>query len=238
MGSILIMGGNSDIGYATARVFAKNNFDIHLVSRDKEQLNIKKEAIINMHKVKCKTTSLDINDEDQINIFFENNSQSPDIILVATGFLQSYEKEFEKLVRVNFLSPLKFIEKSLEKCQSQNILKTVIGISSVAGDRGKKQNSIYSAAKSGFSCYLDGLRQKMYKKNIHVITVKPGWVNTKMTQGLNLPKFMTANADFVGNEIFNSYKSKKNTLYVPRYWSIIMFFYKIMPEFIFKFFAK
>ena len=139
MGSILIMGGNSDIGYATARVFAKNNFDIHLVSRDKEQLNIKKEAIINMHKVKCKTTSLDINDEDQINIFFENNSQSPDIILVATGFLQSYEKEFEKLVRVNFLSPLKFIEKSLEKYQSQNILKTIIGISSVAGDRGKKK---------------------------------------------------------------------------------------------------
>ena len=61
---------------------------------------------------------------------------------------------------------------------------------------GKKKNSIYSAAKSGFSCYLDGLRQKMYKKNIHVITVKPGWVNTKMTKGLNLPKFMTVNAAY------------------------------------------
>ena len=85
---------------------------------------------------------------------------------------------------------------------------------------------------------MDGLRQRTYGKDIHVVTVKPGWINTKMTRGLNLPKFMTANTDLVGNEIFNSYKSRKNTLYVPRYWSIIMFVYKMVPEFIFKIFAK
>ena len=59
-----------------------------------------------------------------------------------------------------------------------------------------------------------------------------------MTKGLNLPKFMTVNAAYVGNKIFNSYKSKKNTLYVPGYWSIIMFVYKLVPEFIFKIFIK
>ena len=238
MGSILVIGGNSDIGYAAAKVFAKNMFDIHLVSRNTEQLNVKREEIVRLYKVKCKISSLDLLEEDQINMFFEKNLESPEVILIASGFLQQDEKSFEKIIKINYLSPLKFIEKSLEKYQSQNILKTIIGISSVAGDRGKKKNSIYSAAKSGFSCYLDGLRQKMYKKNIHVITVKPGWVNTKMTQGLNIPKFMTVNADFVGNEIFNSYKSKKNTLYVPRYWWIIMLIYKMMPEFIFKIVAK
>jgi len=238
MGSILVIGGNSDIGYAAAKVFAKNMFDIHLVSRNTEQLNVKREEIVRLYKVKCKISSLDLLEEDQINMFFEKNTESPEVILIASGFLQQDEKSFEKIIKINYLSPLKFIEKSLEKYQSQKLLKAIIGISSVAGDRGKKKNNIYSSAKSGFSCYLDGLRQRTYGKDIHVVTVKPGWINTKMTRGLNLPKFMTANTDLVGNEIFNSYKSRKNTLYVPRYWSIIMFVYKMVPEFIFKIFAK
>tara|TARA_B110000914_G_scaffold219345_1_gene227877 strand:- start:772 stop:1488 length:717 start_codon:yes stop_codon:yes gene_type:complete len=238
MSLILIIGGNSDIGYASAKIFAKNKYDVHLVSRNIEQLNINKKEIVNLYNVKCKITCMDLLEQDQINKFFKENTVSPKVILIASGFLQPEEKKIENIVRINYLAPLEFIEKSLDKYQSQEILKTVIGISSVAGERGKKNNNIYSSAKSGFSCYLDGLRQKIYNKGIHVITVKPGWVNTKMTKGLNLPKFMTVNSAYVGNKIFNSYKSKKNTLYVPGYWSIIMFVYKLVPEFIFKIFIK
>lgn len=238
MSLILIIGGNSDIGYASAKIFAKNKYDVHLVSRNIEQLNIKKKEIVNLYNVKCKITCMDLLEQDQINKFFKENTVSPKVILIASGFLQPEEKKIENIVRINYLAPLEFIEKSLDKYQSQEILKTVIGISSVAGERGKKNNNIYSSAKSGFSCYLDGLRQKIYNKSIHVITVKPGWVNTKMTKGLNLPRFMIVNPTYVGNKIFNSYKSKKNTLYVPGYWSIIMFVYKLVPEFIFKIFIK
>jgi decaprenylphospho-beta-D-erythro-pentofuranosid-2-ulose 2-reductase len=238
MSLILIIGGNSDIGYASAKIFAKNKYDVHLVSRNIEQLNINKKEIVNLYNVKCKITCMDLLEQDQINKFFKENTVSPKVILIASGFLQPEEKKIENIVRINYLAPLEFIEKSLDKYQSQEILKTVIGISSVAGERGKKNNNVYSSAKSGFSCYLDGLRQKIYNKGIHVITVKPGWVNTKMTKGLNLPKFMTVNSAYVGNKIFNSYKSKKNTLYVPGYWSIIMFVYKLVPEFIFKIFIK
>ena len=238
MSLILIIGGNSDIGYASAKIFAKNKYDVHLVSRNIEQLNINKKEIVNLYNVKCKITCMDLLEQDQINRFFKENTVSPEVILIASGFLQPEEKKIENIVRINYLAPLEFIEKSLDKYQSQEILKTVIGISSVAGERGKKNNNIYSSAKSGFSCYLDGLRQKIYNKSIHVITVKPGWVNTKMTKGLNLPRFMIVNPTYVGNKIFNSYKSKKNTLYVPGYWSIIMFVYKLVPEFIFKIFIK
>ena len=68
MSSILVIGGNSDIGYAAAKVFAKNMFDIHLVSRNTEQLNVKKEEIVRLYKVKCKISSLDLLEEDQINM--------------------------------------------------------------------------------------------------------------------------------------------------------------------------
>ena len=131
-----------------------------------------------------------------------------------------------------------FIEKSLIKYKTQKKLDTIIGISSVAGDRGKKRGSIYTSSKSAFSSYLDGLRQRLYSNGIHVITVKPGWVATKMNKNLDLPKIMIVSVDFVGNKIFKSYKTKKNTLYVPAYWSIIMFFYKMIPETIFKIIAK
>jgi decaprenylphospho-beta-D-erythro-pentofuranosid-2-ulose 2-reductase len=238
MNSILIIGGNSDIGYATAKTFAKNKYDIHLASRNIEELNIKKDEIIKLYKVKCKITHLDLFQDDKVNFFFEENIESPDVILIACGFLQTEEKDFDKIVCANYLSPLKFIEKSIKRYQSQKILKTIIGISSVAGDRGKKKNSIYSSAKSGFSSYLDGLRQKLNTAKIHVITVKPGWVDTKMTKELNLPKFMTSNVNYIGNKIFKAHESKKCILYVPGYWSLIMFIYKMVPEFIFKIFAK
>ena len=108
----------------------------------------------------------------------------------------------------------------------------------MAGDRGKKKNSIYTSSKSAFSSYLDGLRQRLYPNKIHVITVKPGWVKTKMTKNIKLPKIMISNVNYVGNKIFNAHKSKKSTLYVPSFWSIVMFFYKIVPEKIFKIIAK
>ena len=238
MGSILVIGGNSDIGYATAKVFAQNKYNIHLVSRNTSQLEIKKKEIESFYKVKCKITFLDILNEENVNNFFNENSVSPNIILIAVGLAELNEKNYKRIAYTNYVFPMVFIEKSLIKYKTQKKLDTIIGISSVAGDRGKKKNCIYSSSKSAFSSYLDGLRQRLYSNEIHVITVKPGWVATKMNKNIDLLKMMVASADFAGNKIFKSYKTKKNTLYVPRFWSIIMFFYKITPEILLKIYMK
>ena len=238
MNSILVIGGNSDIGYAVAKVFAQNKYNIHLVSRNTSQLELKKKEIENLYKVACKITSLDILNKENVNNFFNEYLESPTIILIAVGYMEVDEKNYEQIANINYLSPMTFIEKSLIKYKTQKKLDTIIGISSVAGDRGKKKGSIYSSSKSAFSSYLDGLRQKLYLDGIHVITVKPGFVKTKMTENLKLPKILISNVNHVGNKIFKAYRSKKNTLYVPRYWSIIMFIYKMIPEKIFKIIAK
>ena len=238
MSSILVIGGNSDIGYATAKVFAQNKYNVHLVSRNTSQLELKKKEIENLYKVACKITSLDILNKENVNNFFNEYLESPTIILIAVGYMEVDEKNYEQIANINYLSPMTFIEKSLIKYKTQKKLDTIIGISSVAGDRGKKKGSIYSSSKSAFSSYLDGLRQKLYLDGIHVITVKPGFVKTKMTENLKLPKILISNVNHVGNKIFKAYRSKKNTLYVPRYWSIIMFIYKMIPEKIFKIIAK
>ena len=238
MNSILVIGGNSDIGYAVAKVFAQNKYNIHLVSRNTSQLELKKKEIENLYKVACKITFLDILNKENVNNFFNEYLESPTIILIAVGYMEVDEKNYEQIANINYLSPMTFIEKSLIKYKTQKKLDTIIGISSVAGDRGKKKGSIYSSSKSAFSSYLDGLRQKLYLDGIHVITVKPGFVKTKMTENLKLPKILISNVNHVGNKIFKAYRSKKNTLYVPRYWSIIMFIYKMIPEKIFKIIAK
>ena len=238
MGSILVIGGNSDIGYATAKVFAKNKYNIHLVSRIISQLEIKKKEIENLYGVDCKITSLDILNEENVNNFFNKNLESPNIVLIAVGLVELNEKNYERIAHTNYVSPMMFIEKSLTKYKIQKKLDTIIGISSIAGDRGKKKNCIYSSSKSAFTSYLDGLRQRLYSDKIHVITVKPGYVKTKMTKNLKLPKVLISSANHVGNKIFESYKNKTNTLYVPKYWSIIMFFYKIIPEYFLKIYTK
>ena len=238
MSSILIIGGNSDIGYATSKVFAQNRYSIHLASRDTTNLEIKKKEIESFYNVECKISSLDIENKENINHFFNENSESPNIILIAAGLLGTESTNNDQILNVNYLSPVTFIEKSIIKYKAQKKLDTIIGISSVAGDRGRKNISVYSSSKSAFSSYLNELRQKLNSSGIHVMTVKPGWVKTKMTKNIKLPKIMTANVDFVGNKIFKAYKGKKNILYVPSYWSIIMFLYKMIPEILFSIIKK
>ncbi len=238
MKSVLVIGGNSDIGFAIARAFAENNYDINLASRNTESLEKKKKILEENYKSKCHITNFDILDHPKFEEFFKKNSICPDVLVIACGYLEIEEKNFSKIINTNYLSPLIFIEKFIKFYEDQKKNYSIIGISSVAGERGKKKNSIYSSSKSAFSSYLDGLRQRLYLKKINVMTVKPGWIDTKMIKNHKIPKFMITNVDIIGEKIFKGFSNKKNILYVPSYWRIIMFVYKLVPEFIFKILIK
>jgi decaprenylphospho-beta-D-erythro-pentofuranosid-2-ulose 2-reductase len=238
MSSILIIGGNSDIGYATSKVFAQNKYNIHLASRNVANLKIKKEEIEKLYNVDCKISFLDIENKENINSFLIENPRSPDIVLLSAGLLENKTINDDRILNVNYLSQVDFIEKIILKYKDQKNLDAIIGISSVAGDRGRKNRDTYASSKSYYSLYLKELRTKLYKSEINVLTIKPGWVNTKMTQNLKLPKMMTVNVDFVGDKIFKAYKNKKKILYVPQYWSIILFIYNMIPEVFFKIIKK
>ena len=98
----------------------------------------------------------------------------------------------------------------------------IVGISSVAGERGRQSNYIYASSKSAFTIYLDGLRNRLFTSNVHVLTVKPGFVYTKMTHHLNLPKLLTANPSKVAQDIVKAQQKKKNILYTLWFWKLIM----------------
>jgi len=235
---ILVIGGNSEIGFQTAKIFASKGFNLHLISRNLEQLNIKKEMIEKSFEVKCKISEIDLYDLQSIKEFVDQNQINPKIILVSAGFLENPEILFDRIIKINYLNLVEIIERLLLKDLDHKSLSSIIGISSISGEKGKKKNNIYSSSKSGFTNYLDGLRQRLYQQDINVITVKPGYVKTKMIKDLNLPKYLVSTPQKVGKIIFDSYQKKKTIVYAPFYWKILMFIYKMIPEWIFKYTLK
>jgi len=110
---------------------------------------------------------------------------------------------------------------------------TVVGVGSVAGDRGRIGNYVYGAAKAGFATYLSGLRNRLTRAGGHVVTVKPGFVDTAMTWGLP-GMFLVATPDDVARDILKAVEKKKNVIYTPFFWRYILLIIRHIPEAIFK----
>lgn len=163
-----------------------------------------------------------------------------DLLFCATGFLGKGTEEAlydpansQKIIEINYSRLLPVINYFAQKMESKR-KGTIIALSSVAGDRGRQSNFIYGSAKAGFTAYLSGLRNYLYEKKVHVMTVKPGFMKTKMTEGLPLPSLLTASPQKAASVIYKAYKKKKNVVYVLPLWSIIMLLIQHIPEFIFK----
>jgi short-subunit dehydrogenase len=109
----------------------------------------------------------------------------------------------------------------------------IIGISSVAGDRGRQSNYVYGAAKGALSLYLQGLRNRLHPGGVRVITIKPGFVDTAMTYGLP-GLFLVASPQNIGERIVAALGKSADVVYLPWFWRYIMLIIKHVPEAIFK----
>ncbi len=237
--TILIIGGNSDVGKAIAIDFAKKGCHLILTSRKGGQLESFRSDLEIRYSIKCEISLLDILDFESHKMFYENLSKKPNIVVTAIGYLDNQEESQE-----NFKETLKSIQSNYTGLVSiLNIISndfeikragTIVGISSVAGDRGRGSNYIYGSSKAAYSAYLSGLRNRLIKSNVHVITVKPGFIQTKMTENLELPKLLTATPNEISNSIFKAIKKKRNVVYSKWFWKWIMLIIKFIPEEIFK----
>jgi len=239
MSYILIVGAKSDIAKAVAKEYAKNGYDLILASRKSEELTGLANDIMIRSQRNVVLKELDIVDFSSHQVFYETLNPKPIGVVLAVGYMVG-EKEAENSLQetlntlhVNFtgcVSLLNLIANDFEKQRNGFI----VGISSVAGDRGRKVNYIYGSAKAGFSAYLSGLRNRLLPSNVYVLTVKPGFVNTKMTAGLNLPAKLTAEPEAVAKDIFCAQQKRKDVLYTKGIWKFIMLIIKHIPEHMFK----
>ena len=165
---------------------------------------------------------------------------SSNLLFCATGYLGEgteeglYDnKNTERIIDINYAKLVPVLNHFAQKMEARRG-GTIVALSSVAGDRGRQSNFIYGSAKAGFTAYLSGLRNYLFDKKVHVLTVKPGFMATKMTEGLPLNPKLTATPKQAANSIYKAYKSRKNVAYVLPVWWLIMTVIKNIPEFIFK----
>lgn len=224
---------------AIAHRFAKAGYDLDLAARNSRLLDpLVKDLTIRYHQ-DVKALEFDALDFKTHGEFYEKLAAKPEIVICVFGYLgnpESAQKDFQetqKIIQTNYtgaISILNIIANDFEQKQQG----TIAGISSVAGDRGRQSNYIYGSAKAAFTAYLSGLRNRLAKSGVHVMTVKPGYVATQMTAEMELPKPLTASPEQVAEAIFQGIRKKQNVLYVLWMWRYIMFIIRSIPELIFK----
>ncbi|MBI3442115.1 MAG: SDR family oxidoreductase [Proteobacteria bacterium] len=236
---VLILGATSDIAKALAHEFARHGHPLQLASRNisdlercKTDLEVRYKAVVTLHRFDI----LDITTHHQ---FFSALQPKPYYVICAVGLLGNQAEQeqdvqqAELVMRTNYMGPAIALEAAAQTLIQNSGATAIIGISSVAGDRGRAKNYYYGSAKAGFTQFLSGLRQKLSKTKVHVMTVKPGFVATRMTEGMVTPKSLTMQPEELATLVFQSLKKKRHVVYDWK-WQIIMSIIKMIPEKIFK----
>lgn len=237
---MIILGPTSEVAQAFVEkaLIAGEKFPkIYLVTSSRETTERFAQHIDVKFLQPSEIIELDLTQEINYSVFENVDS---DLLFCATGYLGLGteeglydDKNTEKIIDINYakLVPvINYFAKKMESKRSGNI----IALSSVAGDRGRQSNFIYGSAKAAFTAYLSGLRNYLFSKKVHVMTVKPGFMETKMTEGLPLNPKLTATPKQAAECIYKAYKKQKNVVYVLPIWRLIMLIIIHIPEFIFK----
>ena len=238
---VLIVGANSAIAAAVAKMYAASGASLVVAARDTERLKLLADDLKVRGAMAVHTARFDALDKaTHLSMLKEAFAayQGLDVVLIAHGSLPDQKKaeasydEAEREIEINFLSVVSLLTVIANKMQETG--SGVIGvISSVAGDCGRQSNYVYGAAKGGLNIFLQGLRNRMAHCGVHVLTIKPGFVATPMTAHLKQgPLF--ASPEKVAADIVHAIRTKRNVLYTPWFWQFIMLVIRHLPEAIFK----
>jgi decaprenylphospho-beta-D-erythro-pentofuranosid-2-ulose 2-reductase len=238
-GPALVIGARSDIGKAIAMEFAKAGLPLILAGRGAESLEADAADIGLRHSVTVRTAECDVLNVDP-KAFFDSLGETPRIVVSVVGFMgdqlrAQVEPAHAKVVMdSNYAGPALLLGEAAERLAAKGAEGVIIGVSSVAGDRGRSSNYVYGSAKAGLTAFLSGLRHRLAATKILVITVKPGFVRTQMTAGMLLPKPLTAEPAEVATALLAAVRSRREVVYVRPVWWAIMTIINHLPEFVFK----
>lgn len=239
----LILGAKSAIAQAIARCLAAGEgYDLVLAARDSGQLEpfaadlrLRLERRVDL----LEFDALDPASLEQLPERTLAQGGDFDLVVLVFGYLGDQKQaewdsaQIQKILHTNLTGAVLALSHLANYLEDRNQPGGIIAISSVAGDRGRQSNYLYGAAKGGLSIFLQGLRNRLSAKQIHVLTVKPGFVDTPMTQGLE-GLFLVASPERVAGDIVRAYKKQRDVLYTPWFWRFIMLLIRSIPERLFK----
>jgi short-subunit dehydrogenase len=239
MKNVLILGATSGLAQAMAKKFAAEGWSLSLAARNMDSLepvagDLRVRSSADIHAME-----FDAVDFSSHKNFYESLETKPDVVVCVFGYMgdqllaRTNLDEVRRTIDVNYTGAVSILNVVAEDFEKRG-QGAIVGISSVAGDRGRQSNYIYGSAKAGFTAYLSGLRNRLAKTGVQVLTVKPGFCRTKMTESLELPAALTAEPEQVANAVFRGLEKKRNTVYTLWMWRWIMLVIRHIPEAIFK----
>jgi decaprenylphospho-beta-D-erythro-pentofuranosid-2-ulose 2-reductase len=236
--NVLVLGATSAIAQAVTRIYAAKGAFLYLVARSPEKLSATAADAQVRGAAEVHTWVLDLDDANAHAALFADVLPALDVALIAHGVLGDQvegERDFaaaEAVLRTNFLSVCSLLTRLANDFERRNS-GTIAVISSVAGDRGRKSNYIYGTSKAAVSVFLDGLRARLSRQGVQVLTIKPGFVATPMTAHLK-QGLLFASPERIAHGIVLAIERKKDIVYLPWFWRPIMFIICAVPERIFK----
>ena len=236
---VLILGARSDIGRAVAHKFASLGHPVQLAARNADALAADKTDMALRHNVAVTLHEFDALATQTHAAFVAALPELPGIAVCAVGLMgcqDENERDIEaaaRIVRSNYEGPAAILAVLANRFEERGA-GTLVGISSVAGERGRATNYVYGSAKAGFTAFLSGLRNRLARRGVHVVTVLPGFVATQMTENMDLPAKLTAQPGEVADAIARAVERKRDVIYVRSIWRLIMMVIRGIPERFFK----
>jgi len=241
MKKIMVFGATSAILSEVSKIYASHKSSFYLVGRNTDKLEDIAKDLLVRGATKAFHQNLDFTAAEQIQTVFSKGVSclgEIDLIVIGHGSLTDqmraqYELDYlEVQFQINLISYLNIITLAGNYFEKRGKGQMAI-FGSVAGDRGRQSNYVYGCAKGALALFCQGLRNRLSKKDVQVTLLKPGFVDTPMTEHIvKGPLFVSA--EYAARCIFRAIEKKKNQAYIPGFWFFIMLIIKLIPEKIFK----
>ena len=238
----LIIGASSGIGAELAMRLAREGYKVVLLARRKSMLETLQEEInANSNDQRAYSYAHDVRDFDEIPALFQRilkEMKRIDVCIYNAGVMPDVsgdEYNFEKdrqIILVNVLGAIAWLNQAAQLFMRMGSGQ-IVGISSVAGDRGRVGKPVYHASKAALTTYLEALRNRLSLYGVNVLTVKPGVVATNLS-GVSPESLMTISPDQAAKDIWRAIRKRKQVIYTPTRWRLIMYVIRSIPSFIFR----
>jgi len=239
---VAITGASSGIGEAAARLLAAEGAKVVLGARRTDRLAAIA-AEIRKAGGEAEAKALDVTRRDDLAAFVkaaQDRFGRLDVLVNNAGGSPNAEaataspRFSEAIIRLNLLAPLNLAQAANAIMQAQDDGGSIINIGSLSGDRGRGSNHAYGAAKAGLTAFCSGLRARMAARGVHVLTVKPGFIDSPMTAHITKKGALWATPERIAEGTLNAIDRRRNVVYLPGFWALIMLVIKHVPERVFK----
>jgi short-subunit dehydrogenase len=236
----VVVGASSGIGESIAKRLSADGASVALVARRKDELERIHEGLV--HRETAHVYAHDVTRYDEVPELFDrvvSDLGGIDLLVYAAGVMPKIDEgeySFDKdrqMVEVNLLGAMAWMNPTAARFEAQRS-GTIVGISSIAGERGRRGNPAYCTSKAALTTYLESLRNRVSRYGVNVVTIKPGFVDTQMTRGMKGLFWLISPDEAAETSLALAHDGTSPVAFVPARWSLVAFIVRWLPSFIFR----